>query len=51
MGVGCIEAEFLLNNFQSICDFFYAHKRMGEGKGTRTKKIKIKIKMQFVIKR
>ncbi len=36
-GLGCSEAEFLLNNFQCICEFFYSHKRMGEGRGTRTK--------------
>jgi hypothetical protein len=49
-GLGCSEAEFLLNNFQSIYDFFYSHKRMGEGRGTRTKIIII-IEMQFVIKK
>jgi hypothetical protein len=49
-GLGCSEAEFLLNNFQCICEFFYSHKRMGEGRGTRTKIIII-IEMQFVIKK
>jgi len=49
-GLGCSEAEFLSNNFQCICEFFYSHKRMGEGRGTRTKIIII-IEMQFVIKK
>jgi len=49
-GLGCSEAEFLLNNLQCICEFFYSHKRMGEGRGTRTKKIII-IETQFVIKK
>jgi hypothetical protein len=49
-GLGCSEAEFLLNNFQCICEFFYSHKIMGDGRGTRTKIIII-IEMQFVIKK
>jgi hypothetical protein len=40
-GLGCIEAEFLLNNFQCIWDLFFHTKRMGEGRGTR-KILKIK---------
>jgi hypothetical protein len=39
-GLGCIEAEFLLNNFQCIWEFFFHTKRMGEGRGTRKKYIK-----------
>jgi len=34
-GLGCIEAESLLNNFQCIWDFFFHTKKMGEGMGTR----------------
>jgi len=34
-GLGSIEAEFLLNNFQCIWDFFLHTKRMGKGRGTR----------------
>jgi len=34
-GLGCIEAEFILNNFQCIWDFFFHTKTMGEGIGTR----------------
>jgi hypothetical protein len=32
-GLGCIEAEFLLNNFPCICEFFYSHKKNGQGEG------------------
>jgi hypothetical protein len=40
--LGCIEAEFLLNNFQSIWDFFSHTKRMGEGRGTKKKECNFK---------
>ncbi len=45
-GFGCIEAKFLLNNFQCIWEFFFHTKGMGEGRGTK-EKIKIKIKWRL----
>jgi hypothetical protein len=30
-GLGCIEAKFLLNNFQCIWEIFFPHKKNGQG--------------------
>jgi hypothetical protein len=32
-GLGCIEAEFMLNNLQCIWEFFFSHKKNGQGEG------------------
>ncbi len=39
-GLGCIEAKFLLNNFQCIWEFFFPHKKNGQGEGDFKKKFK-----------
>jgi hypothetical protein len=51
-GLGCIEAEFLLNNFQCICEFFlFTLKEWARGGGLGQKIKNKKLKMQFVIKK
>jgi len=51
-GLGCIEAEFLLNNFQCIWEKNFHKKRMGKGGvGGGLEKKNVILKMQFVIKK
>jgi hypothetical protein len=46
-GLGCIEAEFLLNNFQCSWDFFsFTQKEWAKG-GALENKIQLKLKCNF----